>query len=41
MSEGKAQEYNHPYLLLVNKVGDKTITNFSGAFAQMVLATGE
>lgn len=41
MSEGMAQEYDHPYVLLVNKVGDRTITNFGGAFAQMVLATGE
>jgi ATP-binding cassette subfamily C (CFTR/MRP) protein 4 len=41
MSEGRAEEFDHPYLLLVNKVGDMTITNFGGAFAQMVLATGE
>lgn len=41
MSEGMAAEFNHPYLLLVNKAGDKTITNFGGHFAQMVLATGE
>jgi len=41
MSEGMALEFNHPYLLLVNKVGDSTITNFGGSFAQMVLATGE
>jgi len=41
MSDGMSAEYNHPYLLLVNKIGDRTITNFGGHFAQMVLATGD
>lgn len=27
MSDGKAGEYNHPYRLLVAKIGDDTITN--------------
>lgn len=40
MSEGKAGEYDHPYRLLVEKIGDDTITNPGGMFAQMVLATG-
>lgn len=40
MSEGKAGEYDHPYRLLVDKIGDDTITNPGGMFAQMVLATG-
>lgn len=40
MSAGKAGEYAHPYRLLVNKIGDETITNQDGKFAQMVLATG-
>ena len=41
MSEGKGIEYSHPYLLLVNKVGDLSITNISSQFARMVLTTGE
>ena len=27
MSDGQAGEFNHPYKLLVEKIGDKTITN--------------
>jgi ATP-binding cassette subfamily C (CFTR/MRP) protein 4 len=27
MSEGRASEYDHPYKLLVEKIGDNTITN--------------
>lgn len=40
MNKGKAAEYDHPYLLLVNRVGDTTITNIGGLFSQMVLSTG-
>ena len=41
MKAGSAQEYDHPYKLLVESIGDRTITRQSGHFAQMVLATGE
>ena len=41
MTDGQAGEYDHPYRLLVQKVGDNTITSQSSLFAQMVLATGE
>ena len=41
MSDGRAGEFDHPYRLLVDKIGDKTITNQNGLFAQMVLATGD
>ena len=34
------QEYSHPYKLLVEQEGDKTITNMQGKFARMVIATG-
>lgn len=27
MSEGKAGEFEHPYVLLVKTIGDETITN--------------
>ena len=40
MPKGAAAEYMHPYRLLVKEIGDDTITNQSGHFAQMVLATG-
>jgi hypothetical protein len=40
MSEGSACEFDNPYLLLVDKVGDDTITNQNGRFAKMVMATG-
>jgi hypothetical protein len=40
MSDGRASEYDHPYRLLVEKIGDTTITNQAGHFAKMVLATG-
>lgn len=40
MSAGRAGEFEHPYKLLVKEVGDDTITNQEGMFAQMVLATG-
>jgi len=40
MSAGKAGEFEHPYKLLVKELGDDTITNQEGMFAQMVLATG-
>lgn len=40
MSEGKKGEFAHPYRLLVNELGDDTITNQNGLFAKMVMATG-
>jgi len=40
MGDGSAKEFDHPYRLLVERVGDTTITNQEGLFAQMVLATG-
>ena len=41
MGQGALIEMDHPYRLLVNKIDDITITNFSGAFSQMCIATGE
>ena len=40
MSKGRVVEFDHPYKLLVNEIGDKTITNAKGIFATMVLNTG-
>lgn len=39
MSEGKCEQYGHPYQLLVENVGDDSITS-TGHFARMVQATG-
>lgn len=33
-------EYSHPFKLLVQKEDDKSITNFNGTFARMVISTG-
>jgi ATP-binding cassette subfamily C (CFTR/MRP) protein 4 len=41
MSEGLAEEYDHPFKLLVKHESDTTITNKNGYFARMVLATGK
>lgn len=41
MSGGEAEEFDHPYKLLVNEVGDDTITNDEGYFAKMLQSTGE
>lgn len=41
MNAGRAEEYDHPYKLLAENIGDCTITKQGGHFAQMVLATGE
>jgi len=41
MADGKAEEYDHPYKLLVNKIGDNEMTNINGHFAKMVAATGK
>ena len=41
MSDGRAGEFDHPYRLMVQNIGDKTITKQAGLFSQMVLATGE
>ena len=40
VDEGKLQEYSHPYKLLVEQEGDKTITNIRGQFARMIISTG-
>lgn len=40
MSKGSLIEFDHPYKLLVKEVGDNTITNYTGYFSKMVLATG-
>lgn len=40
MSDGRAEEYDHPYKLLVNKEGDRMMTNTTGHFAKMIAATG-
>ena len=40
MGDGKAQEFDHPYRLLTKEVGDETITNQAGLFAQSLMATG-
>jgi ATP-binding cassette subfamily C (CFTR/MRP) protein 4 len=40
MANGRNEEYGHPYALLVQKIGDTTITRQDGHFAKMVLATG-
>lgn len=40
MGDGSAKEFDHPYRLLVERVGDTTITNQDGLFASMVMATG-
>lgn len=40
MDNGELVEYDIPYKLLVNQIGDKEITNKTGAFASMVLNTG-
>lgn len=40
MSEGRSEEFAHPYELLVTELGDTTITRQDGKFAQMVMATG-
>lgn len=38
---GTLSQYDHPYSLLVEKIGDRTITKRDGRFAEMVLATGD
>ena len=40
LKEGEMEEFSHPYKLLVEQEGDKTITNIRGKFARMVIATG-
>ena len=40
LKEGRLQEYSHPYKLLVEQEGAKTITNMQGHFAKMVISTG-
>ena len=40
MDQGEGREFDHPYRLLVENVGDQEITS-EGYFAQMVRATGD
>ena len=40
MSHGEREEFDHPYRLLVQDIGDKELTNENGYFARMVRATG-
>jgi ABC-type multidrug transport system fused ATPase/permease subunit len=40
MNKGRAEEFDHPYKLLVTQEGDNEITNTDGYFANMILATG-
>ena len=40
LKEAELQEYGHPYKLLVQQEGDKTISNLKGQFAKMVVSTG-
>lgn len=41
MDKGKGVEFNHPYQLLVNEIGDDSITKTDGYFAKMLNSTGE
>jgi len=41
MNNGEAEEFDHPYKLLVNDLGDAEITNQDGYFANMLKATGD
>jgi len=41
MEKGTVVEYDHPYKLLVNSIGDSDITNRNGHFASMVLKSGQ
>ena len=41
MNKGRAEEYDHPFKLLVKDTNDTTITNREGFFSKMVLATGK
>lgn len=41
MNQGEAEEFDHPYKLLVNQTTDDEITNTDGYFAKMLKATGD
>lgn len=41
MREGRGEEFDHPYSLLVNQIGDENLTKTDGYFAKMVQSTGE
>lgn len=41
MSQGKGEEFDHPYKLLVENIGDEEITKKEGHFVKMVKANGE
>jgi len=40
LDKGRKVEFDAPYRLLVNNIGDESITNTQGHFASMVLNTG-
>jgi ABC-type multidrug transport system fused ATPase/permease subunit len=40
MNQGRGEEFDHPFRLLVNDPADQEITS-TGFFANMVLSTGE
>lgn len=40
LDQGKVVEFDHPYLLLVRGIRDRSITNSHGVFSSMVLNTG-
>lgn len=41
LETGKVAEYDHPYALLVERIGDEGITKKEGIFANMVLKSGD
>ena len=41
LEKGVKVEYDHPYRLLVEEIGDKSITKRNGVFAEMVKKNGE
>jgi len=41
LDKGAKVEYDHPYRLLVEEIGDKSITKKNGVFAEMVRKNGE
>mmetsp|Transcript_22711 Transcript_22711/g.34994 ORF Transcript_22711/g.34994 Transcript_22711/m.34994 type:complete len:134 (+) Transcript_22711:1499-1900(+) len=40
MNKGEGLEFDHPYKLMVKEEGDNEMTNPSGYFSKMVVATG-
>jgi len=41
MDKGYAQEFDHPFKLMVKEDSDTSITNTEGLFAKMLVATGQ